>query len=238
MTLELLQKYLDESQNIVFFGGAGVSTESGLPDFRGEGGLFRQKYAYAPEYMLSSSFFRENPKVFYKFHKEKMIPVGFGPNPAHYKLAELEKAGKLKAVITQNVDGFHQRAGSRNVLELHGSVYRNYCLDCHESYPVEYILECESVPYCECGGLIRPDVVLYGEALDDEVVGKAIKYIAQAELLIVGGTSLAVYPAAGLLDYYHGNKLVLINQDPTGYDNRADLLIQGKIGQVLGSLKS
>jgi NAD-dependent deacetylase len=237
MSLKKLQEYIDGGKEIVFFGGAGVSTESGLADFRGEDGLFRQKYNYTPEHMLSYGFFLQKPEIFYEFHRAKMLPIGYEPNAAHYKLAELEKAGKLKAVITQNIDGFHQKAGSRNVLELHGSVYRNYCMECHKEYSLEFIASGSDVPHCSCGGVIRPDVVLYGEALDNFVLSRAVESVTNADVFIVGGTSLNVYPAAGLLNYYRGDKLVLINKDATSFDKRASLLIHGKIGEILSAVK-
>lgn len=235
--LEKLQKLVDESGNIVFFGGAGVSTESGIRDFRSADGLYSQKYDYPPEYMLSRSFFLKHPEAFYAFHRDKLIAPQARPNAAHDALARLEAAGKLKAVITQNIDGLHQMAGSRNVLELHGSVHRNYCQTCGKLYDAQFILDCPGVPYCACGGLIRPDVVLYEESLDHALLRAAGEYIRRAELLIVGGTSLAVSPAAGLIEDYAGDKLVLINRDATPLDSRAELVIQGSIGQVLGALR-
>ena len=234
---EKLQNWIENSDNIVFFGGAGVSTESGIPDFRSVDGLYHQQYDYPPETILSHSFYIKHPKEFYRFYKNKMLCLDAKPNAAHRKLAELEQAGKLKAVITQNIDGLHQQAGSREVLELHGSVHRNYCRKCHRLYDARYILNSGEIPVCEdCGGIIKPDVVLYEESLDMDVMRAAISYISNAEILIVGGTSLAVYPAAGLIDYYNGDKLVLINRDATPMDRRANLLIQGNIGQVLGGL--
>lgn len=235
--LEILQKWIDESNNIVFFGGAGVSTESGIPDFRSVDGLYNQKYKFPPETILSHSFFEKNPEEFYKFHHEKLVVKNVEPNPAHYKLAKLESVGKLRAVITQNIDGLHQRAGSKQVFELHGSTSRNYCSRCHKNYPAGYVDDCEGVPYCECGGVIRPDVVLYEESLDGDVLNNSVIYISRAEMLIVGGTSLNVYPAAGLINYYRGDKLVLINRDPTPYDNRANLIIHDSIGKVLDAVK-
>lgn len=234
---ETLQKWIEESDNIVFFGGAGVSTESGIPDFRSVDGLYHQEYDYPPETILSHSFYLQNPKEFYRFYKNKMICPGVKPNAAHRKLAELEKAGKLKAVITQNIDGLHQMAGSRVVLELHGNIHRNYCRKCHALYDARYILESEEIPVCEkCGGTVKPDVVLYEESLDMDIMRAAISYISRADILIIGGTSLAVYPAAGLIDYYNGNRLVLINRDATPMDRKADLLIQGNIGEILGGI--
>lgn len=234
---ELLQKWIDESDNIVFFGGAGVSTESGIPDFRSVDGLYHQSYDYPPETILSHSFFLSHPDVFYRFHRDKLVLHGVRPNAAHEKLAELERAGKLKAVITQNIDGLHQMAGSREVLELHGTIHRAYCASCRKSYPEEVINEGKGVPRCTCGGVIRPDVVLYEEGLNQLLMEDAVNYIANADVLIVGGTSLVVYPAAGLLQYYYGKKLVLINKDATAYDAKADLVIHGPIGQVLGQIQ-
>ena len=237
--IETLQKWISESDNIVFFGGAGVSTESGVPDFRSVDGLYNQKYDYPPETILSHTFFRRMPEEFFKFYRDKLLIEGVEPNKAHKKLAELEEAGKLKAVITQNIDGLHQAAGSKEVMELHGSVLRNYCENCGEFYDEKYIKDKANgvVPKCKkCGGSVKPDVVLYEEGLDSNIMSKSINYIANAEVLIIGGTSLAVYPAAGLIDYYNGNKLVLINMQSTPMDSRADLVIHDKIGQVLGSI--
>lgn len=234
--IEQLVEWLGQSNSVVFFGGAGVSTESGIPDFRSTDGLYYQKYEYPPETIISHSFFKKNPEAFYRFYKDKMIAAGAKPNLAHMALAELENMGKLKAVITQNIDGLHQAAGSRTVLELHGSVHRNYCLRCGKFYGLEEICRQESVPRCECGGLVKPDVVLYEESLNQETIHKAVEAIAQAEVLIVGGTSLTVYPAAGLLEYYNGNKLVLINQSETTRDDMANLVIREKIGQVFGQV--
>lgn len=232
-----LQKMITESNNIVFFGGAGVSTESGIPDFRSVDGLYNQKYDYPPETILSHSFYMAKTEEFYRFYHDKMLCLDAKPNAAHRKLAELEQAGKLKAVITQNIDGLHQMAGSREVLELHGSVHRNYCRKCGKEFNAEYMKEHQGVPLCdECGGNIKPDVVLYEEGLDTQTMQKAVTYIANADILIIGGTSLAVYPAAGLIDYYRGSKLVLINKSATPMDRRADLLIQGSIGEVLGQI--
>ncbi len=236
--LDKLQQWINGSGNIVFFGGAGVSTESGIPDFRSVDGLYHQTYRYPPETILSHSFFMQNPEDFYDFYQKKMIALWAKPNAAHKKLAELESAGKLKAVITQNIDGLHQMAGSREVLELHGSVHRNYCLGCGKRFDVTYIAESQGVPRCDrCGGMVRPDVVLYEEGLDSHVMNEAIRYIGGADLLIVGGTSLVVYPAAGLVNYYRGNKLLLINKSPTSMDWHADLVISGAIGEVLGALR-
>lgn len=235
--IDELRKIVDESDNIVFFGGAGVSTESGIPDFRSVDGLYNQTYKYPPETIISHSFYRSNPEEFYRFYKDKMIFADAKPNKAHMKLAELEQQGKLKAVITQNIDGLHQMAGSKNVIELHGSVHRNYCETCHKFYGLEYIVKSEGVPRCqECGGIVKPDVVLYEEALDDENMSRALDYISQADTLIIGGTSLVVYPAAGLIRYFRGRKLVVINMSPTQSDRNADLLIADKIGDVLGSI--
>lgn len=233
---EQLRKLIEESDNIVFFGGAGVSTESGIPDFRSVDGLYNQQYEYPPETILSHSFYRRNPEEFYRFYRAKMLCPGAKPNAAHLKLAEWEKAGKLKAVITQNIDGLHQAAGSKVVLELHGSVLRNYCEKCGKFYGEDYILHTQGVPTCDCGGNIKPDVVLYEEGLDENTLRDAIHYISEADVLIVGGTSLAVYPAAGLLDYYQGNKLVLVNKTPTPRDSIADLIVQGSIGEIFSRL--
>ena len=229
-----LNDWIQASDNIVLFGGAGVSTESGIPDFRSVDGLYNQKWKYPPEQILSHSFFERNPEEYYRFHREKLVIEGVQPNRAHRKLAELEAAGKLRAVITQNIDGLHQEAGSKNVLELHGSILRAYCSRCRKPYPQEVINHGEGVPRCSCGGVIRPDIVLYEEPLDDDVIMRAIHYIRQADVLIVGGTSLRVYPAAGLINYYRGNKLVLITRSstPTG----ADLVVHGKIGEVFSQV--
>ena len=234
--LETLKEWIDESDNIVFFGGAGVSTESGIPDFRSTDGLYHQKYAYPPETILSHTFFRTKTEEFFKFYKDKMLCLDAEPNAAHKKLAEWETQGKLKAVITQNIDGLHQKAGSRNVLELHGSVLRNYCENCGNFYDVETVKNAEGVPKCNCGGTIKPDVVLYEEGLDNKILTSSVRHIQEAEVLIIGGTSLAVYPAAGLLDYYRGNKLVLVNKTPTPKDKMADLVVQGSIGEIFGML--
>ena len=231
-----LKQWIEESENIVFFGGAGVSTESGIPDFRSQDGLYNQQYKYPPETIISHSFYLKNPEEFYRFYKNKMLFPDARPNAAHLALAKLEREGKLKAVITQNIDGLHQAAGSREVLELHGSVHRNYCTRCGKAYSLKDVMKADGVPRCGCGGVIKPDVVLYEEGLDMDVLKKAVYYISNADVLIVGGTSLTVYPAAGLIDYYHGNKLVLINKSTTPMDGRADLAISGKIGQVLGNI--
>ena len=237
MAYEALQRMVDESSRIVFFGGAGVSTESGIPDFRSVDGLYHQKYDYPPETILSHTFFVKKPEAFFRFYRDKMLPLDAKPNKAHLKLAEWEKAGKLLAVVTQNIDGLHQAAGSKNVFELHGSVHRNYCMSCGKFYPPEYIRDSrEEVPRCECGGRIKPDVVLYEEGLDNDVVSGAVDAIARADMLIVAGTSLTVYPAAGLIRYFRGNRLVLINRDATPMDDRCDLVIHDKVGEVLSLL--
>ena len=227
-----LKKWIEDSDNIVFFGGAGVSTESGIQDFRSVDGIYNQKYAYPPETILSHSFFMAKPEEFYKFYYDKIIVDGVKPNQAHLRLAELEREGKLRAVITQNIDGLHQLAGSQKVLELHGSTHKNTCMSCGKKYGYEAVAKAEGVPRCGCGGIIKPDVVLYEEGLDTDVINEAVRCIREADVLIVGGTSLVVYPAAGLINYYQGNKLVLINKGTTGYDSQADLLIPEKIGEV------
>ena len=240
MDLEGIRKlndWIQASDNIVFFGGAGVSTESGIPDFRSVDGLYNQKWKYPPEQILSHSFFERNPEEYYRFHREKLVIEGVQPNRAHRKLAELEAAGKLRAVITQNIDGLHQEAGSKNVLELHGSILRAYCSRCRKPYPQEVINRGEGVPRCSCGGVIRPDIVLYEEPLDQDVMEKAVRYIRNAEILIIGGTSLSVYPAAGLIRYYRGSKLVLVNRGETPYDGYADLVIHEKIGDVFSQIE-
>lgn len=231
--VEQLRQWIKESGNIVFFGGAGVSTESGIPDFRSQDGLYHQQYAYPPEQILSHTFYMQKPEEFYRFYRNKMIAADARPNRAHTALAEMEQAGKLKAVITQNIDGLHQKAGSREVLELHGSVLRNFCIRCGKAWGLDKILESEGIPRCTCGGMIKPDVVLYEEGLDMNTLNRAVDYISRAEVLIVGGTSLTVYPAAGLVDYYRGSRLVLINRDATPLDARADLVISGSIGEVM-----
>ena len=233
---QTLKEWIDQSSNIVFFGGAGVSTESGIPDFRSVDGLYNQKYTYPPEMIISHSFYVKNPEEFYRFYKDRMIFSEAEPNGAHKALAKLEREGKLKAVITQNIDGLHQAAGSREVLELHGSIHRNYCTRCGEFYDLDYVKKSEGVPRCACGGIIKPDVVPYEEGLDQRLLQKAVAYIARADVLIVGGTSLVVYPAAGLIDYYRGNKLVLINRSATSRDSQADLVINDSIGQVLAAV--
>ena len=232
-----LQKLVDKRQNIVFFGGAGVSTESGIPDFRSVDGLYNQKYDYPPEEILSHTFFERHTDEFYRFYRDKMLCLDKKPNKAHLKLAELEKAGKLSAVVTQNIDGLHQAAGSKRVYELHGSVLRNYCRKCRKFYTAEFIKESDGVPKCECGGVIKPDVVLYEEGLDDSVVSGALNAIMQADLLIIAGTSLTVYPAAGFIRYFSGDNIVLINRDSTPFDSQADLVIHDKVGEVLGQIK-
>ena len=239
-----LKKVIDESENIVFFGGAGVSTESNIPDFRSESGLYhaQQKYGNSPETMLSHTFYKNNTEMFFKYYKENLIYPEAQPNDAHKALAKLEQMGKLKAVITQNIDGLHQKAGSVNVYELHGSVLRNFCERCGKSYDVDYIMDeahCKhGIPHCECGGIIKPDVVLYEEGLDEKTLNAAVRYIHEADVLIIGGTSLAVYPAAGLIDYFQGDKLVVINKSATPRDSHADLLVQGPIGEVFHSIQN
>ena len=230
--IELLRDMVAQSDNIVFFGGAGVSTESGIPDFRSVDGLYNQKWKYPPETILSRSFFDRNPEEYYRFHREKLVIDGVKPNRVHFRLAELEREGKLRAVITQNIDGLHQAAGSKNVLELHGSILRAYCSRCRKPYPADAINKGTGVPRCDCGGVIRPDIVLYEEQLDEDVLRKSVDYIRNADVLIVGGTSLNVYPAAGLINYYRGNKLVLVNLSATPYDDEADLVIHEKLGEV------
>ncbi|MCI8416629.1 MAG: NAD-dependent protein deacylase [Lachnospiraceae bacterium] len=231
-----LKELVDKSERIVFFGGAGVSTESGIPDFRSTDGLYHQQWKYPPETILSHTFYVRNTEEFYRFYREKMLILDAKPNAAHQKLAQLEAEGKLAAVVTQNIDGLHQAAGSKRVYELHGSVLRNYCTKCGKFYGAEYIQKAQGVPCCDCGGVMKPDVVLYEEGLDDRVIQGAMRAISQADLLIIGGTSLAVYPAAGLIDYFTGSALVVINKAPTPRDSQADLLIQGSIGQVLSQL--
>ena len=235
--ISALQEIIDESKNIVFFGGAGVSTESGIPDFRSEDGLYHEKYSYPPERIISHSFFLTNPEVFYRFYKEKMLCLDAEPNAAHRKLAELEQAGKLKAVVTQNIDGLHQKAGSKIVYELHGSIHRNYCLRCHKFYSAKFIKESVGIPYCSCGGVIKPDVVLYEESLDSKTIEDAVTAITNADTLIIGGTSLVVYPAAGFIDYFRGKHLVLINKAETGRTVQADLAIRAPIGEVMAEIR-
>lgn len=234
--IEQLQQWIDESNRIVFFGGAGVSTESGIPDFRSVDGLYHQQYSEPPETILSHDYFMDHTEEFYRFYRNKMLFPKAAPNPAHRKLAELEQAGKLTAVVTQNIDGLHQKAGSKRVYELHGAVSRNFCMRCHKAYALEEIMAQEGVPHCTCGGTIKPDVVLYGECLDNDTVNGAIRAIREADLLIVGGTSLVVYPAAGLINYYKGNRLVLINLQPTSADGIANLAIHDKVGEVLDQI--
>ena len=234
--IEELKNIINSINNIVFFGGAGVSTESGIPDFRSKDGLYNQKYKYPPEEILSHTFFLNNTEEFFKFYKDKMNSLKFLPNQTHIKLAELEQEGKLKAVITQNIDGLHQKAGSKVVYELHGSVLRNYCMKCKKSYSAEYVFNSQEIPTCNCGGIIKPDVVLYEEPLNEEVVENSIKAISNAEVLIIGGTSLTVYPASGLIHYFRGKKLVLINKDKTSMDNIADLVINDGLGKVFSNV--
>lgn len=234
--IEKLQQMIDGSRRIVFFGGAGVSTESGIPDFRSVDGLYHQKFDYPPETILSHSFFISHTAEFFDFYRQKMICLTARPNAAHRKLAELEAAGKLSAVVTQNIDGLHQMAGSKNVLELHGSVHRNYCQKCRKCYSAEEILNSTGIPRCSCGGLIKPDVVLYEEQLDSRTIDESLRYISEADMLIIAGTSLTVYPAASLIRYFRGSYLVLINRDPTPMDNRTSLTIHGKVGEVLGQI--
>ncbi|MDD6571730.1 MAG: NAD-dependent protein deacylase [Thermoflexaceae bacterium] len=227
---------VNASDNIVFFGGAGVSTESGIPDFRSTDGLYNMKYKYPPETILSHSFYLREPEEFYRFYRDKMIYRDAKPSVTHMVLARLEQEGKLKAVITQNIDGLHQMAGSRNVIELHGTIHKNHCTRCQKFYGLDAITESEGIPRCSCSGMIKPDVVLYEEGLNDHDITSAVKYIREADVLIVGGTSLGVYPAAGLIDYYNGNKLILVNKSETPYDRRADLLINDSLGKVFGAL--
>ncbi len=236
MQLQTLKQWIEQSERIVFFGGAGVSTESGIPDFRSTDGLYNQHFDYPPELILSHSFFQQDPSYFFRFYREKMLPLGFSPNIVHHKLAQWEQEGKLLAVITQNVDGLHQKAGSQNVLELHGCIYRNYCIECGKFHNAEFIKDCADIPYCSCGGIVKPDVVLYQERLDNDIVQRSIEAIQDADLLIVAGTSLTVYPAAGLLDYYDGERLVLINRDITPYDSRADLVFHQSMGEIFEDL--
>lgn len=235
--IETLNKWIRESDNVVFFGGAGVSTESGIPDFRSVDGLYHQHYSEPPETILSHTYYMRKTEEFYRFYRDKMLCLDAKPNTAHLKLARLEQLGKLRAVVTQNIDGLHQMAGSKNVYELHGSVHRNDCRKCGKRYNAEYVLNSEGIPHCQCGGELKPDVVLYEEGLDDEIVSSAISHISNADVLIIGGTSLVVYPAAGLINYYRGNKLVLINLDETPMDSKADLVIHGRIGEVFGQLE-
>ncbi len=231
--IDTLQKMIDENKNIVFFGGAGVSTESGIPDFRSADGLYMQKTKYPPERIISRSFFLSHTEEFFEYYRKKLLHLNAKPSVTHIKLFELEREGKLKAVITQNIDGLHQKAGSKNVLELHGSIYRNYCSECGKTYDAEFVYNSKGVPKCNCGGTVRPDVVLYEETLDNNTIQASLEYISEADVLLVGGTSLVVHPAAGLVDYYHGDKLVLINKSPTPYDRRAALVINENIGETL-----
>ncbi len=235
--IEELQKYIDESSKIVFFGGAGVSTESGIPDFRSQDGLYNQKYDYPPETILSRTFFDYNTEEFYRFYRDKMLYLDAKPSRPHEFLAKLEEQGKLLGIVTQNIDGLHQLAGNKKVYELHGSVLRNYCMKCHKFYPVDYIVNSHGVPKCDCGGVIKPDVVLYEEPLNDSTITQAVMAIAQADLLIVGGTSLNVYPAASFINYFQGNKIVLINKSSTPFDSRADLVIHDSLGDVFSKIK-
>lgn len=235
--LQELQRMIDESHRIVFFGGAGVSTESNIPDFRSSDGLYNEQYQYPPEQVVSHTFFQKRMELFYDFYKNKMMFLDAKPNAAHKKLAELEKAGKLTAVVTQNIDGLHQMAGSECVLELHGSIHRNYCQQCGKFYDAKYVKESEGIPRCECGGIIKPDVVLYEEGLDGRTIQNTVQAISQADMLIIGGTSLVVYPAASFIDYFHGKYLVVINKSATPRDGQADLCIQEPIGKVLGEIR-
>ena len=235
--LETLKQWIKESSRIVFFGGAGVSTESGIPDFRSVDGLYHQKFDYPPETIISHSFYEARPEYFFQFYREKMLPLGFKPNITHRVLAKWEQEGKLLAVITQNIDGLHQKAGSKRVYELHGSVLRNYCTRCGKFYPAEFVRDARGIPRCTCGGIVKPDVVLYEESLNEDTLAGAISALRQADLLIVGGTSLTVYPAAGLLGYYRGHRLVLINRDATPYDEEADLVFHDSLGSIFSQLQ-
>lgn len=232
----MLKRWIAESKKIVFFGGAGVSTESGIPDFRSVDGLYRQKFEYPPETIISHSFYERKPEYFFRFYREKMMPLGFEPNITHKVLARLEQEGKLSAVVTQNIDGLHQKAGSQTVYELHGSVLRNYCTRCRKFHSAEFVKNATGIPRCECGGIVKPDVVLYEESLDSDTIEGAVAAIAAADLLIVAGTSLTVYPAAGLINYYRGNRLVLINRDETPYDYRANLVFHDSLGTIFSQL--
>lgn len=234
--IETLKSWIQESNSIVFFGGAGVSTESGIPDFRSVDGLYHQKFDYPPETIISHHFYLQNPAYFYQFYREKMLPLDFSPNITHKKLVQLEQQGKLRAIITQNIDGLHQKAGSQCVYELHGSVLRNYCTRCHKFFPATFVKDACGIPYCNCGGMVKPDVVLYEESLNETCIAQAIHAIQTADLLIVGGTSLTVYPAAGLICYYTGNRLVLINRDETPYDHIANLVLHERLGRVFSQL--
>lgn len=234
--LEILKQWVKESNRIVFFGGAGVSTESGIPDFRSVDGLYNQKFDYPPEQIISHTFYKKDPSYFFRFYREKMLPLGFQPNITHKVLARWEEEGKLLAVVTQNIDGLHQKAGSKRVYELHGSVLRNYCTKCRKFHSAEFVKESPDVPRCECGGIVKPDVVLYEESLDGATIEGSVRAISQADLLIVAGTSLTVYPAAGLVNYYRGNRMVLINRDETPYDHQADLVFHEKLGEIFSQL--
>lgn len=233
---EQLRQMIDGSDNIVFFGGAGVSTESNIPDFRSADGIYHQAYKYSPEQVVSHSFFMQHTEAFYDFYREKMMILDAKPNPAHLKLAALEQSGKLRAVITQNIDGLHQAAGSKNVYELHGSIHRNYCMQCHKFYDAQYVKNSKGIPRCACGGMIKPDVVLYEEGLDSGIIQSAVQAIAKADTLIIGGTSLVVYPAAGFIDYFGGRHLVVINKSQTAKAVRAELNIPAPIGEILGRI--
>ena len=234
--LEILKQWVKESNRIVFFGGAGVSTESGIPDFRSVDGLYNQKFDYPPEQIISHTFYKKDPSYFFRFYREKMLPLGFQPNITHKVLARWEEEGKLLAVVTQNIDGLHQKAGSKRVYELHGSVLRNYCTKCRKFHSAEFVKESPDVPRCDCGGIVKPDVVLYEESLDGATIEGSVRAISQADLLIVAGTSLTVYPAAGLVNYYRGNRMVLINRDETPYDHQADLVFHEKLGEIFSQL--
>lgn len=234
--IETLKQWVSESGNIVFFGGAGVSTESGIKDFRSVDGLYNQKFDYPPERIISHSFFLQDTEYFYRFYREKMLPLGFAPNVTHKVLAQWEQEGKLTAVVTQNIDGLHQKAGNEKVYELHGSVLRNYCMKCRKFHSAEFVKNSEGIPRCACGGIVKPDVVLYEEGLDQDTLMNSVMAIRSADLLIVAGTSLTVYPAAGLIEYYRGNRLVLINRDETPYDSRADLILHESLGNVFSQL--
>lgn len=233
---EILKRWIQESKRIVFFGGAGVSTESGIPDFRSVDGLYRQHFEYPPEQIISHSFYLKNPEYFFRFYRQKMLPLGFEPNITHEKLAQWERQGKLSGVITQNIDGLHQKAGSEKVFELHGSVLRNYCVECGKFHSAEFVKNADGIPRCACGGIVKPDVVLYEEQLNQDTLWDSAELVSKADLMIVAGTSLTVYPAAGLVDYYRGNRLVLINRDETPYDNRADLVIHQSLGEIFSQL--
>jgi NAD-dependent deacetylase len=234
--IETLKQWISESSRIVFFGGAGVSTESGIADFRSVDGLYRQKFEYPPETIISHSFYLRDPAYFFRFYREKMLPLGFEPNITHRRLAQWEQEGKLSAVVTQNIDGLHQKAGSKRVYELHGSVLRNYCTRCRKFHTAEFVKNAEGIPRCDCGGIVKPDVVLYEESLDQNTIENAVHAISNADLLIVAGTSLTVYPAAGLVNYYRGNRLVLINRDETPYDGYANLVFHENLGKIFGQL--